>query len=103
MADDSGVPDDEGNRSLAATKAFSKTIPGFALSAYDSATLMDLLLAYGPYSNGETALFWHIVGLIGRCRKVDEPEEPEGGWKTPAGKLLGVEIPIPTESKDPAS
>lgn len=85
----------EGDRSLATSETFSKNIPGFTLKAQDAATLMSLLVAYGPYANGETALFWHIVGLIGKCREVAQVPEPEGGWRTPAGKLLGVEIEIP--------
>jgi hypothetical protein len=29
-----------------------------------------------------------------------ESKEPKGGWKTPAGKLLGVEIPPPCACSD---
>lgn len=98
MADGSELPSVEGDRALAASQAVSEAIPSFTLSAHDAATLMSLLVSYGPYVNGETALFWHIVGLIGRCREAAQVPEPEGGWKTPAGKLLGIEIEPPPDS-----
>jgi hypothetical protein len=63
------LPGGEGDRPLATAEAVSEAIPGFGLSAEDSATLMSLLVAYGPYKNGETALFCHIVGIIGSARK----------------------------------
>jgi ABC-type lipopolysaccharide export system ATPase subunit len=44
-------------------------IPGFCLLPYDAAQLTELLNHYGPYSNGQTAVFWHITGIIGQHRK----------------------------------
>ena len=79
MVNGSKLPSIEGDRALAPSKAISEAVPDFTLSAADSATLMSLLVSYGPYANGETALFWNIVGLIGRCREVVQAPEPEGG------------------------
>ena len=50
-------------------------IPNFCLSAHDAAQLTDILTRYGPYSNGQTALFWHLTGIIGSSRKQTDPEE----------------------------
>lgn len=50
-------------------------IPSFCLSAQDATILTDLLMRYGPYSNGQTAVFWHITGIIGSHRMEQDPEK----------------------------
>ena len=44
-------------------------IPGFCLKADDSQKLWKLLEQYEPYSNGTTAVFWHVVGIIGSSQE----------------------------------
>lgn len=92
LADDSKLPLGEDDRPLAAGAAMDIPIPGFCLTPYEAAQVMSILVSYEPYDNGTTALFWHITGLIGQARK---KPDPEGGWLTPAGKLLGVDIAPP--------
>lgn len=90
MANGSELHGSEGDRTLAATAAMDERIPSFTLDAADANALYAMLEKYGPYSNGKTAVFWHIVGVIGNHRR-----EPIENPRTPAGKLLGVEIEPP--------
>jgi hypothetical protein len=46
-----------------------RPVPGFCLKADDSQKLWELLEHYEPYSNGTTAVFWHIVGIIGNHKE----------------------------------
>lgn len=78
LADDSKLPGIEGDRTLATAEALSQAIPGFALTAHDCAKLTEILIGYAPYKAGQTALFWHIVGIIGEARKPADPEQELG-------------------------
>jgi len=71
MADDRELLGSEGDRPLAADDA----VPSFALKPIDCARLQEILNEYGPYSNGQTAVFWHVVGVIGSHRKSEDPEQ----------------------------
>lgn len=44
-------------------------VPSFTLKPGLAGMLMGILEAHGPYRNGQTALFWHIVGIIGKARE----------------------------------
>lgn len=64
----------------------NERIPSFCLSAQDAALLTDILTRYGPYSNGQTAVFWHVTGVIGNHRKEPDPEQTLATFTTaPAG------------------
>lgn len=66
----SELSDREGSGPMAG----EEPIPGFCLTAHEAAQLMSILTSYSPYKNGTTAIFWHIVGLIGSAR--EEPRLP---------------------------
>ncbi len=74
LADGSELPGIEGDRPLAAAEPVDQAIPGFTLRPIDCARLQEILNEYAPYKAGQTALFWHIVGVIGQARKRD-PEQ----------------------------
>lgn len=80
LADDSKLPGGEGDRPLAADPALDQAIPGFTLRPLDCARLEAILSGYAPYSNGQTAVFWHVVGVIGshraQLKQVPGPKEP---------------------------
>lgn len=71
LADDSKLPGIEGDGTLAPIEA----IPSFALKPIECARLQEILNEYAPYKAGQTALFWHIVGLIGEARKPIDLEQ----------------------------
>lgn len=75
MATDRELPGVKGDGPLAASAAVDEAIPGFTLRPIDCARLQEILNFYGPYSNGQTAVFWHVVGVIGSHRKTVDPEQ----------------------------
>lgn len=86
LADDRKLPGIESDRTLAADPTF----PSFALKPIDCARLLEIINAYGPYSNGETAVFWHIVGVIGSHRSRYVPSLAGGGPCVHCGEWTGM-------------
>lgn len=74
LADDSKLPLGEGDGPLATATGMG-AIPEFSLKPFDCARLQEILNEYAPYKAGQTAVFWHVVGVIGSHRKPPDPEQ----------------------------
>lgn len=85
LADDRELPGIEGDGTLAPIAP----IPSFALKPIECARLQEILNEYAPYKAGQTALFWHIVGLIGDARR---PIDLEQAMRLASGTALSAEI-----------
>jgi hypothetical protein len=49
--------------------AKDQPVPSFNLNPNDALKLQEILVNYTPYTNGFSAVYWHIVGVIGAARE----------------------------------